>query len=200
MDAERLIELERQFAPGIGKGDGVFSPKDRNPHAPWNLGGDKMAPERNAYADVYARLFDGLEPRVIVELGVFQGASMALWCDLFPEAQVVGLDLSLDRYHANLYALRERGAFTVNTPLVHEWDAYADEAEFLRDLGDIDVFVDDGPHTRDAIVNVLGLVGPLMADGGVYVIEDFRDGDRLLADQFPQAEIVRAGRLNAARL
>ena len=200
MDAERLIALERQFAPEVGKGPGVFSPLDRNSHAPWNLGGDKMAADRNGYAEVYARLLGRMEPQRIVELGVFQGASMALWCELFPDAEVVGLDLSLDRYHANVAALKGRGAFTVNSPLLHEWDAYSDDAEFLRDLGAIDVFVDDGPHTRDAIQNVLGLVGPLMADGGLYVVEDFPGGGDLLRDVFPDAEVIYAGRLNAARL
>lgn len=200
MDAERLIALERQFAPEVGKGEGVFSPKDRNPHAPWNLGGDKMGTDRNGYADTYARLLDGMKPQRVVELGVFQGVSMALWCELFPEAEVIGLDLSLDRYHANVTALKGRGAFTVNSPLLHEWDAYSDDAEFLRDLGAIDVFVDDGPHTLDAIENVLRLVSPLMADGGVYVIEDFPGGGDLLRGVFPDAQVIYAGRLNAARL
>lgn len=200
MDAERLIALEKKFAPEVGKGQGVFSPLDRNPHAPWNLGGDKMGRDRNNYAEVYARLLTDFVPQRIVELGVFQGASMAVWCELFPEADVIGLDLSFDRYHANVFALKERGAFKTNSPLLHEWDAYSDEAEFLRDLGDIDLFIDDGPHTQDAIENVLGLVGPLMAPGGIYVVEDFPEGDRLLAKAFPQARIVCAGRLNAALL
>ena len=123
MDAERLIALEKKFAPEVGKGQGVFSPLDRNPHAPWNLGGDKMGRDRNNYAEVYARLLTDFVPQRIVELGVFQGASMAVWCELFPEADVIGLDLSFDRYHANVFALKERGAFKTNSPLLHEWDA-----------------------------------------------------------------------------
>lgn len=198
--AHRLIELEERFAPTIGAAPSVFSPHERTRTDPMNAGGDKMGPDRNGYADTYARLLDGMEPQRLVELGVFQGASMALWCDLFPEAEVVGLDLSLDRYHANVTELKGRGAFTVNSPLLHEWDAYSDDAEFLRDFGAIDVFVDDGPHTLDAIENVLRLVGPLMADGGVYVIEDFPGGGDLLRAVFPDAQVIYAGRLNAARL
>lgn len=198
--AEMLVQLERKYAPRVGSAPAVFSPHERTRTDAHNAGGDKMAADRNGYAEVYARLLGRMEPQRIVELGVFQGASMALWCELFPDAEVVGLDLSLDRYHANVAALKGRGAFTVNSPLLHEWDAYSDDAEFLRDLGAIDVFVDDGPHTRDAIKNVLGLVGPLMADGGVYVIEDFPGGGDLLHDVFPDAEVIYAGRLNAARL
>lgn len=200
MDAELLIALEHKFAPEVGKGRGVFSPLDRNSHAPWNLGGDKMAGDRNGYAEVYARLLDGLDPWVVVELGVFQGVSMAMWCELFPDAQVIGLDLDFDRFYGNSEFLLSRGAFTENNPILHQWDAYSDGAEFLQDFDPIDLFVDDGPHTADAIRNVLRLIGPLMNQGGVYVVEDFPGGDRLLRQQFPESHIICAGRLNAALL
>lgn len=195
-----MIALEAKFAPTIEQGRGVFSPKDRNPHAPWNLGGDKMGSDRNGYAEAYASLLAGLDPKVVVELGVFRGVSVAMWCDLFPAATVVGLDLEFGRYRENEQNLRDRGAFRANVPVLQEWDAYSDDTDFMGDLPAVDLFVDDGPHTADAIRNVLRLVGPLMADGGVYVVEDFREGATLLAEAFPDAEIVRAGMLSAARL
>lgn len=201
MDAESLIALESRYAPQVGKGRGVFSPHDHNGHAPWNLGGDKMADDRNGYAPVYAHLLDGLDPACVVELGVFQGASMAIWCDLFPYANVIGLDLDFDRFEENRPVLIERGAFTVNYPLFYQFDAYQPAAHPVDGHAPFDLFIDDGPHTADAIANVVRLVSPLMRDGGVYVIEDFPGGDDILASAFPEArEIVRAGRLNAARL
>lgn len=200
MDAQRLIDLEARFAPQVEKGPGVFSPLDKNPHAPWNLGGDKMATDRNGYGDVYSRLFDGFEPQMVVELGVFRGVSLAMWCELWSEAMVVGLDLSFDRFHENMTALADRGAFKTNMPLLHEWDAYGDDVDFLADLPGIDLFIDDGPHTADAIDNTARLIGPLMNPGGIYVIEDFPDGWKVLEKHFPDAHLVYAGRLNAARL
>lgn len=200
MDAERLIELEAQFAPAVEQGRGVFSPKDKSHHAPYNLGGDKMAGDRNGYAHVYAALLKDLNPQMVVELGVFRGASMALWCELFPEAQVVGLDLDFDRFRENEPNLRDRGAFTVNFPLLHEWDAYGDDIDFLADLPGIDLFVDDGPHRADAIRNTVGLIGPLMNSGGVYVVEDFPGGGDILAEFFPQGQVIYAGGLSAVRL
>lgn len=201
MDAQLLIDLERTFAPQVGKGLGVFSPHDQNGHAPWNLGGDKMADDRNGYAPVYAHLLDGFDPQFVVELGVFQGVSMAMWCYLFPYATVIGLDLEFDRFEDNRPALLERGAFTTNYPVLFTFDAYQQDATPLDQFAPLDLFVDDGPHTADAIANTLRLVGPLMADGGIYVVEDFPAGGDMLAGAFPDAvEIVRAGRLNAARL
>lgn len=200
MDAESLIALERKYAPQVLKGRGVFSPLDRNPHAPWNIGGDKMAADRNGYAEVYARLLDGLDPWTVVELGVFRGESLAVWCDVFPDANVWGLDLDLSRFAEHRQTLTDRGAFRSNYPTLVTFDAYSPDADEVAFLDGIDLFIDDGPHTADAIENVLRLFGPMMNPGGVYVVEDFPDGDRLLEAQFPKAHIIRAGRLNAACL
>jgi predicted O-methyltransferase YrrM len=200
MDAERLVELEKKFAPAVEQGRGVFSPKDKNPHAPWNLGGDKMAPDRNNYAHVYAALLKDLKPQMVVELGVFRGVSLAMWCDLFLEAMVVGLDLDFERFKEHRQTLVARGAFTYNQPILHEWDAYGDDTDFLADLPGIDLFIDDGPHTADAIRNTVRLIGPLMNPGSVYVVEDFPGGGDILQEFFPQAQIIYAGRISAARL
>lgn len=200
MDAEQLIRLERKYSPTVEKGRGVFSPLDKNSHAPWNIGGDKMAADRNGYAEVYARLLDGLNPWTVVELGVFRGESMALWCDVFTEARVVGLDVDLSRFEEHKHVLLERGAFRRNVPDLHTFDAYSPELGDMEFLYPIDLFVDDGPHTPDAVENVLRLFGPQMNARGVYVIEDFLGGGDLLAKAFPKAQIIYAGRLNAARL
>ena len=200
MDAQRLIDLEQKFAPAIEKGPGVFSPLDKSTHAPWNLGGDKMSPDRNNYAAVYSRLFDGFTPQMVVELGVFRGVSLAMWSELWPEAMVVGLDLDFDRYHEHLPTLVGRGAFPSGQPILHRWDAYGDDVEFLSDLPGIDLFVDDGPHRADAIENTIRLIVPLMNPGSIYVIEDFAGGADILDRHFPESRRVYAGNLNAVYL
>jgi predicted O-methyltransferase YrrM len=200
VDAERLIALEAQFAPEVTKGRHVFSQLDRDPHAPWELGGDKMASDRNNYAAAYADLLKNRTPNVIMELGVFRGESMALWCELFPDATVVGVDLDLTRYHEHYSVLKERGAFARNEPVLVEWDAFSDDASVLEPFGPVDLFVDDGPHTDAAIRNVARLVKPLMAPGSAYVVEDFLRGDRILMDTFPGLEYRLAGRWNAVLL
>jgi predicted O-methyltransferase YrrM len=164
-----------------------------------NAGGDKMAADRNGYADAYASLLSGLDPATVVELGVFQGVSLAMWCDLFPDAHVVGLDLEFSRFDVHRPVLLERGAFSRNSPILLEFDAYGAYCP-LDGLPSVDLFIDDGPHTEDAIRNTLQLFAPMMNDGGVYVIEDFAQGASLLAKAFPGATVVHAGRLNAARL
>jgi len=197
LTAELLIKLEQRYAPQVGVLPGVFSDVEVERVGDSNAGGDKMASDRNGYADAYARVLAGLDPQLVVELGVFQGVSLAMWCDLFPDAHVVGLDLDFGRFDEHLPFLTDRGAFSSCSPSLVKFDAYSDQSPTV-DM--IDLFLDDGPHTEKAIRNALGLFGPLMSPDGVYVVEDFDGGDRLLAEAFPQARIVCAGRLNAALL
>jgi hypothetical protein len=197
MTPDLLVNLERRYAPQTGVLPGVFSEAERERLGDSNAGGDKMGPDRNGYADAYSRVLSGLDPQLVVELGVFQGVSLAMWCDLFPDAYVVGLDLDFDRFEEHRPFLVERGAFCVRRPSLIKFDAYSDQCP---NLDMIDLFVDDGPHTESAIRNVLSLFGPRMSPDGVYVVEDFDGGDRLLAEAFPQAHIVCAGRVNAALL
>jgi hypothetical protein len=195
--AADLVALERKFAPAVGTAPAVFSPDERLRTDLDNFGGDKMAEDRNGYADAYAQVLSGLTPATVVELGVFQGVSLAMWSDLFPDARVVGLDLDFVRFDAHLPTLQGRGGFPGRMPVLLEFDAYGTVAPHV---GPVDLFVDDGPHTERAIRNVLSLFGPQMAVGGVYVVEDFHGGDTLLADAFPNARIVSSGRFNAALL
>ena len=196
MDAQRLIDLEATLAPSIVKGRGVFSPQDRNGHAPWNLGGDKMGANRNGYAENYARVLTGFTPNVVVELGVFTGVSLAMWSHLFPEAEVIGLDLDFSRFH-------DAGVpFPDRMPTLVEFDAYGPLTP-LTDLLDgrrIDFFVDDGPHTPDAVLRIAQEVAPLMASDGLYVLEDFDGAARILSSVFPDADVSGPGRWAACRL
>lgn len=200
-EADRLIELERRFAPSVLRGPGVFSPEDRNGHAPWNLGGDKMAGDRNGYAAAYAEVLPELYGAVdvVVELGVFMGASLALWCELFPDATVVGLDLEFGRFDSYRPALEGAGAFARNVPVLVEFDAYGSLAPLLDVLpGPIGLFVDDGPHTPDAVSRIATDVAPLMAPRSTYVLEDYPAGAGVLRAAFPDAVVLDRGRWSAA--
>ena len=192
-----LVNLERRYAPQTGVLLGVFSEAEKERLGDSNAGGDKMGPDRNGYADVYAKVLSGLSPLTVVELGVFQGVSLAMWCDLWPDARIIGLDLDFVRFDTHLPALQQRGAISGSSPVLLEFDAYGTVAP---QVGPVNLFIDDGPHTEPAIRNVLSLFAPQMAPDGVYVVEDFAGGHLLLAEAFPEARIVRAGRLNVALL
>jgi len=195
--AQQLIELEARFAPQIEKGPSAFSPLERERTCAHNLGGDKMAGDRNGYADFYAWLANKVQPETLVELGVFRGSSLAVWDAVWPGIRLLGLDLELGRYEQNLPALLDRGAFPDGLPEVRTFDAYKPDVKTIWDIvGIVDVFVDDGPHTLSAIQTCLTEVGPLVRQA--YVVEDYAGTKALLERQFPGWEVCEQGRIAAA--
>jgi hypothetical protein len=195
--AQQLIELEAKFAPQVDKGPSAFSPLERERTCAHNLGGDKMALDRNGYAEFYAWLIGKVDPDTLVELGVFRGSSLAVWDAVWPGVQILGLDLELGRYEKNLPKLLERGAFPGLLPEVRTFDAYEPDPDVITGvLGHVDVFVDDGPHTRRAITECVAKLGPLVRQA--YVVEDFAGAAEILKPVFPGWEIRQQGRIAAA--
>ena len=59
---------------------------------------------------------------IIAEFGILKGTGLAIWCDLFPDARVIGLDIDLGHFEENRSTLERRGAFKQNKPELHEYD------------------------------------------------------------------------------
>jgi len=194
---EQLVALEAKFSPQIDKGRSVFSPMERERSCGHNLGGDKMADDRNGYAGFYAWLANKVQPDTLVELGVFWGSSLAVWDAVWPGVRLLGLDIELDRYQRHLPTLLGRGAFPNGLPEVRTFDAYKpDRSVITKALDRVDVFVDDGPHTMSAIRTCLVEVGPLVEQA--YIIEDYAGTGSLLRERFPGWEVREQGRIAAA--
>jgi len=133
--------------------------------------------------------------RRFLEVGVFKGASLQMWKEYFPEADIVGLDyfrnqLKVLKRVPNLardlwYDQRNGRNFAAEVcsghygPRMHVIDAnQSDMAEMktvvqtLSQGRAFDVIIEDGSHTmRDQQLN-LALLLPLVKPGGIYVIED----------------------------
>src|SRR5690606_19043130 len=95
---EILRKLETKYAGGINlKLKPVKpSPLDTVPNPQSVFDGHRMQAEGNPrvhnYAPTYAENLPDTESRiVIVELGILRGVGLAVWCDLFPNARVIGL-------------------------------------------------------------------------------------------------------------
>lgn len=128
-------------------------------------GSDKA---QHGYASFYAD-FMPYNPKKILEIGVREGASIRAWKELFPEAEVVGLDLFAE------FPIPMIEGATFWTGNQCDWRLLAQ----LRTL-DFDVIIDDGSHnSRDQLISFFGLF-----NGKHYFIEDthcceedfYRDG------------------------
>lgn len=122
---------------------------------------------------------------VLVEIGVRGGASLSLWKNYFQNAKkIYGMDnLETNNRH--------------NIPVNQDWisgdnveyivgDAY--QEEFSNKIPDnIDIFIDDGPHTVDSHIKAIELYIPKMSKNGIFIIEDIMyEVNTFLYDKFPE--------------
>lgn len=119
----------------------------------------------HSYLDVYAALFGPRRYAVrnVLEIGVQTAGSIILWERFFPNAEILGMDITLERVRYSVDADRTR--------LVAK-DAYTEEA--VAEISDrrYDVIIDDGPHTLESMLFAAAKLPPLLAEGGIFVIED----------------------------
>jgi hypothetical protein len=170
-------------------------------------GGDRML--HHGYVGAYARYlapFVGLPGLTVAEFGILKGTGLAIWCDLFPDARVLGFDIDLGHFAENRAALERRGAFGRNSPEVCEFDQLApDPARLKADLGgsNLDIVIDDGLHSTEAIISNWRAVKPHLAQRCVYFVEDYAGlldvcGDEFAgfdADAFGMMTVVSRGLL-----
>jgi cephalosporin hydroxylase len=109
-----------------------------------------------------------------VEIGVWHGGSMAMWCKYLPKAKFLFYDI------ANQVKPKADKHIDWTRSRLHIASAYTPESvQVARDYfkNGIDFLLDDGPHTLDSMLQVVSLYAPLMNQGGVLMIEDVQSKD-----------------------
>jgi predicted O-methyltransferase YrrM len=120
-----------------------------------------------------------LEPRRIVELGVFQGGSVALTALVAEPEVLVAFELSEKRIGALDALLAERGLG--DRVHVHHGVDQADEVAIVRHLAEagladgrtIDLVVDDASHLVHETRRSFEILYPRLRPGAKYVVEDW---------------------------
>lgn len=146
--------------------------------ATWGMtGGDRML--HGGYAPTYAAFlqpFLGQQSLTIAEFGILKGSGLAIWCDLFPDAHVIGFDIDLSHFEDNRKSLLERGAFRKRQPVLCEYDQLVTgrpKIEKALNGRTLDVVIDDGLHSLDSILMTWRSVKPFLSDNFVYFVEDY---------------------------
>ncbi len=127
--------------------------------------GTDKASDGHHYTQVYEALFRPLRSRPItlLEIGVWESASLALWERYFTKATVVGIDLDLSRSRFQLErAIAIQGDATDPDRLHSLIDAHAP----------FDIVIDDGSHFAAHAQTSFHHLWPHMRPGGYYCIED----------------------------
>lgn len=125
-------------------------------------GTDKVS--HHGYQFQYGRLIDfvkGIKGAGIFEIGLFQGASLKLWLEYFPDAFVYGMDIETE-------FVSERAKILKGDQARVE-DLVATIKSFSHP---IHLMIDDGSHDPRHQILSFSVLFQVLQPGGVYIIED----------------------------
>lgn len=164
-------------------------------------GGDRMY--HHSYAEIYSHylkpfLLNTTNPITLIEVGILNGSGLAIWSDLLPNADIIGLDIDLTNTQQNLDFLKTRGAFKNNLPELYKFDQLNCDQSHLRPIlrsRKIDICIDDGLHSDESIINTLNAMLLDLSDNFVYFIEDHKTISSVLVGKYPQFKIIAHGEM-----
>lgn len=122
------------------------------------------------YFETYQAIFGPHRPKAlrILEIGIYQGASLRLWRRYFdnPETVIVGIDI--DPACARFDSPHEK----VHVRIGDQADAVF-LATVTREFGPFDIIIDDGSHQSSHLIQSFNhLFAGALKDDGIYLAED----------------------------
>jgi hypothetical protein len=115
------------------------------------------------YIEIYQQLFE--EPadvNLVMEIGVLNGDGLKMFCDMFPLATVVGVDIQLPEIYHERIRLEQ----------VDQRDGPA-LSKMGQRYNEFDLIVDDGCHLGSAMAISWRWLFQFVKPEGYYVIEDW---------------------------
>lgn len=151
--------------------------------ADWNEGDHFMFFKIKKLVDEYEGFFQrrsDFRPNNLVELGMWDGGSVAFWHELFQPREHIGLDL-MDRSDSPYFQqyVESRG---LSQRIKTFWKTDQANKSRLRDLvamefdGPLDLVIDDASHLYGPTLASFEALFPLLTPGGLYIIEDWAWG------------------------
>lgn len=129
------------------------------------------------YSFVYDLLFRDRREKVssVLEIGILKGASLRMWEEYFPNANIHGIDIhTYDQYPDGKFSERTRIYYAdqnKSTDLLMVMNVIGGEK--------FDMISDDGSHETEHQITSLNTLFPFLKDDGLYIIEDIRSIDEI---------------------
>jgi hypothetical protein len=129
--------------------------------------GTDKASSHHDYLSFYERFLAPMrdEPITLLEIGVFQGASLYTWREFFPKANIIGVDVQL--------TCKQFESDRIKIELADQ-----SNLEHLSQLalthGPFDLVVEDGSHMWEHQITSLRALFPFIRSGGHYIVEDLQ--------------------------
>jgi trans-aconitate methyltransferase len=122
-------------------------------------GTDKLT---HGYCPAYELLLGGMQPKSLLEIGIFKGNSLRMWRDYFADAMIYGLDIdpntAIEETRIKCFIGRQEDEAFIN--------------QVTQEAGPFDVIIDDGSHHARDHLSSFKFLWPHLSHGGWYVIED----------------------------
>lgn len=123
------------------------------------------------YLRTYAELFEPMrsEPVSMLEIGVWEGASLAVWPQYFthPAARFIGLDVDLSRVRFSDILDNRAGAMYGDAASASDLAAAVDALG-----GALDIVIDDGSHHITQQRASFNYLRQFLKPGALYIVED----------------------------
>jgi Methyltransferase domain len=130
--------------------------------------------------DQYAEFWShrqAFHARNILELGVWDGGSIAFWFEYFSPDKHVGVDLQ--QREDSQYFKQYKTSRDLDQRIATYWGVDQGDSARLREIvqaefkGPLDLVIDDASHMYDLTKKSFETLFPLLRPGGLYVVEDW---------------------------
>lgn len=124
------------------------------------------ADSKHGFTKFYERYFKQWrnEPIKILEVGVYYGASLRMYYDYFPKAEIHGIDIVEKTQYNN----DRITTHVVDQSSMSELNKFVEENSHIG----FDIIIDDGSHHMADQQITFYALGKLLKCGGFYIIED----------------------------
>ena len=150
----------------------------------WELGDEcftlyKIKPLVDQYAKFWSLKKD-FDARNILELGMWDGGSIAFWFECFRPDKLVGVDLQ--QKEDNQYFKRYKSTRNADHNIKTYWGTDQGNSTRLRQIvhtefqDSLDLVIDDASHMYALTKKSFETLFPLLRPGGLYIIEDWAWG------------------------
>jgi predicted O-methyltransferase YrrM len=150
----------------------------------WELGSEcflfyKIKSLVDQYAKFWSRR-ENFRARSILELGMWDGGSVAFWFEYFNPDKQVGVDLQ--QKEDSQYFKRYKSSRGLDQRIRTYWGTDQGDSARLREIvqaefeGSLDLVIDDASHIYDLTKRSFEALFPLLRPGGLYVVEDWAWG------------------------
>ena len=124
----------------------------------------------HSYLPFYEKLFAERKVKRLLEIGIFKGASLRMWEEYLPEAEIYGFDIDkttlINEGRIKSFVADQRDKISLL------------EAVYDTGVTGFDVIIDDAFHEPKDQIFCANVMMKFVEPGGVYVIEDIRAGNK----------------------